>query len=63
MSTDLEKLLLKELDEAVAHYFTVRITSKTRPTRLEVPAAFIKTTGWPGCAQCCLVTSLGEPKE
>ncbi|KAG0565589.1 hypothetical protein KC19_8G201700 [Ceratodon purpureus] len=63
MSTALEELVLDEIDETEAPYFTLRIISKTNPARLEVPASFTATTGWPGAAQCSLLTSLRDPKE
>ncbi|KAG0504969.1 hypothetical protein M758_N008000 [Ceratodon purpureus] len=56
MSNNLEKLVLEDLDEAAAGYFTIRIKSRTEPARL-VPASFTAMTGWPGAAQCSLLTS------
>ncbi|KAG0568744.1 hypothetical protein KC19_6G042500 [Ceratodon purpureus] len=63
MLTELEELVLEDLDEAEVTYFSVRIISKTNPARLEVPASFTATTGWPGAVQCSLLTSLRDPKE
>ncbi|KAG0504335.1 hypothetical protein KC19_N041000 [Ceratodon purpureus] len=57
MSGNLEKLILEDLDEAAAKYFTIRIAAKNRPTRLRVPADFTEATGWPRVAQCFVLTS------
>ncbi|KAG0572752.1 hypothetical protein KC19_VG121900 [Ceratodon purpureus] len=53
----LEELVLEEVQGTPAQYFTVRIFSKTKPTRLEVPAEFSSKTGWPGVENCAIVTS------
>ncbi|KAG0617921.1 hypothetical protein M758_4G025000 [Ceratodon purpureus] len=63
MSDGFENLILEDLDEASGNHFTVRILSRTTPTRLEVPAPFSAATGWPGAVQCAVVTSLRNPLE
>ncbi|KAG0572935.1 hypothetical protein KC19_VG135600 [Ceratodon purpureus] len=63
MEEPFERLLLDDLIEVTAQYFTVTMISPTKPFFLEIPADFSAKTGWPACKSCALVTSQRTPKE